>query len=107
MRWLHEVVRRRLGELDERLREMRRYRNELVTALAKWEERGDAPGHVCGLIEGADLRGGAGGETSLKRRGRCVRRPKLWRVTRSAAWTFIRRKPPGGASTACRRLKSP
>lgn len=55
MRWLHEVVRRRLGELDERLREMRRYRNELVTALAKWEERGDAPGHVCGLIEGSHL----------------------------------------------------
>ena len=63
---VREIVRRRLGELDERMREMRRYRNELASALAEWDERGDAPGHVCGLIEGADVRGGAG----LKRRGR-------------------------------------
>jgi DNA-binding transcriptional MerR regulator len=50
-----EIVRRRLLELDERMREMKRYRGELAAALAEWDEAGDAAGHVCGLIEGADI----------------------------------------------------
>lgn len=52
---VREIVRRRLGELDERMREMRRYRSELAAALAEWDEAGDAEGHVCGLIEGAHI----------------------------------------------------
>ena len=67
---VREIVRRRLEEMDDRMREMRRYRNELAAALAEWDARGDAPGHVCGLIEGTDIRGGAGEGKSLKRRGR-------------------------------------
>jgi len=52
---VREIVRNRLAELDERMREMKRYRNELATALNEWEQRGDVDGHVCGLIEGSNL----------------------------------------------------
>ena len=45
------IVRHRLEELDERMKEMKRYRNELSKTLEEWERIGDAPGHVCGLIE--------------------------------------------------------
>ncbi len=50
-----EIVRHRLEELDERMEEMRRYRRELGTALAQWEETGELDGHVCGLIEGTEI----------------------------------------------------
>lgn len=52
---VREIVRHRLEELDERLKEMRRYRRELGAALTKWEETGELDGHVCGLIEGTDI----------------------------------------------------
>ena len=52
---VREIVRNRLAELDERMREMKRYRKELASALAEWDERGDVPGHVCGLIEGSHI----------------------------------------------------
>lgn len=52
---VREIVRQRLDELDERLKEMRRYRKELGAALAKWEETGELDGHVCGLIEGTEI----------------------------------------------------
>jgi len=50
-----EIVRHRLEELDERLKEMRRYRRELGAALTQWEETGELDGHVCGLIEGTEM----------------------------------------------------
>ena len=49
------IVRHRLEELDERMKEMRRYRRELGAALAQWEETGELDGHVCGLIEGTKI----------------------------------------------------
>ena len=52
---VREIVRQRLEELDERLKEMRRYRRELGTALTQWEETGELDGHVCGLIEGTEI----------------------------------------------------
>jgi DNA-binding transcriptional MerR regulator len=52
---VREIVRHRLAELDERMREMKRYRNELATALTQWDQNGDVDGHVCGLIEGSNL----------------------------------------------------
>lgn len=52
---VREVVRRRLRELDERMREMRRYRDELAAALKEWDAAGDTEGHVCGLIEGTHI----------------------------------------------------
>ncbi len=53
---VREIVRHRLEELDERMKEMRRYRKELGTALTNWEETGELDGHVCGLIEGTEIR---------------------------------------------------
>ena len=52
---VREIVRRRLDELDERMREMRRYRKELAETLTEWDEIGRAPGHICGLIEAAEI----------------------------------------------------
>jgi len=52
---VREIVRSRLADLDERMREMKRYRKELASALAEWDEKGDVPGHVCGLIEGSHI----------------------------------------------------
>jgi DNA-binding transcriptional MerR regulator len=52
---VREIVRRRLGELDERMREMKRYRKELAETLSEWDKVGRAPGHICGLIERAEI----------------------------------------------------
>lgn len=52
---VREIVRERLTELDERLKQMRRYRNALARTLQLWDERKHADGHFCGLIEATDL----------------------------------------------------
>lgn len=52
---VREIVTRRLEELDERMREMRRYRKELAETLEEWNKVGRAPGHICGLIEGSHV----------------------------------------------------
>src|SRR5918997_2133971 len=52
---VREIVRRRMAELDERLRELHRYRKELKATLEEWDKVGRAPGHVCGLIEGSHV----------------------------------------------------
>ena len=67
---VREIVRRRLAELDERMKEMRRYRRELAAALAEWDERGDAPGHVCGLIEGTEIRHPISGQSRIGVKGK-------------------------------------
>jgi DNA-binding transcriptional MerR regulator len=48
---VREAARRKLAELDARLRELRRYRNELARTLEDWDERGIEEGQFCGLIE--------------------------------------------------------
>lgn len=48
---VREVVRNRLYELNERIEQMIKYRDELTAALAEWDEVGEMEGHVCGLIE--------------------------------------------------------
>jgi DNA-binding transcriptional MerR regulator len=53
---VREIVRRRLDDLDERMREMKRHRNELARALKNWDEAGDVEGHVCGLVEGTEIK---------------------------------------------------
>lgn len=65
---VRDIVRRRLGELDERMREMRRYRQELGDALDEWDRVGRAPGHICGLIEGTELEHGIGDAGKIKRK---------------------------------------
>lgn len=52
---VREIVRERLQELDERMKEMRRYRKELGEALVEWDKVGAIDGHICGLIEGTSL----------------------------------------------------
>ena len=52
---VRDIVRIRLQELDEHMREMRRYRNELAKTLAQWDKSGPVKGHICGLIEGAKI----------------------------------------------------
>ena len=65
---VREIVRRRLAELDERLRELHRYRKELQQTLAEWDEVGRAPGHICGLIEGSEVEHAAHRKEGLKGR---------------------------------------
>jgi DNA-binding transcriptional MerR regulator len=52
---VREAARRKLAELDARLRELRRYRNELARTLDDWDERGIDEGQFCGLIEHSHL----------------------------------------------------
>lgn len=52
---VRELVRQRLQELDERMQEMQRYRQELAATLAQWDEVGDSQGQICGLIEGSNV----------------------------------------------------
>ena len=52
---VREIVRSRLQELDERMKEMRRYRKELAAALAEWDAAEEKEGEVCGLIEGTAI----------------------------------------------------
>ncbi len=54
-RHVRELARRKLEELDRRLAELRRHRADLARTLAEWDERGEAEGHVCGLIEHSAL----------------------------------------------------
>jgi DNA-binding transcriptional MerR regulator len=54
---VREIVRGRLAELDERLAELERYRRDLAATLAEWDDMGDTPGHVCGLIESSHVEG--------------------------------------------------
>lgn len=65
---VREIVRHRLEELDERMREMRRYRKELAETLAEWDETGQAPGHICGLIESSHVEYSASKSKGLKGR---------------------------------------
>lgn len=52
---VREIVRQRLSDLDEHIRELRRHRRDLGVALSKWEVTGELDGHVCGLIEETEL----------------------------------------------------
>jgi DNA-binding transcriptional MerR regulator len=52
---VRSLVRQRLQELDERMQEMQRYRQELAATLAEWDEVGDSQGQICGLIEGSNV----------------------------------------------------
>jgi DNA-binding transcriptional MerR regulator len=69
---VREIVRLRMAELDERLRELQRYRKELKATLEEWDEVGRAPGQICGLIEGSHVEhaGHRHGDDELKRKKR-------------------------------------
>ncbi|MFN2455367.1 MAG: heavy metal-responsive transcriptional regulator [Pyrinomonadaceae bacterium] len=67
---VREIVRRRLQELDERMKEMRRYRKELAAALEEWDAAGDVEGHVCGLIETSNIGHGVKKSKGMARKNR-------------------------------------
>jgi DNA-binding transcriptional MerR regulator len=52
---VRRIARRKLDELDLRLKQLRQYRNELARTLVEWETKGSAAGKVCGLIEGSHI----------------------------------------------------
>ena len=52
---VRRIARRKLDELDRRLKQLRQYRNELAQTLADWETKGAAAGKVCGLIESSHI----------------------------------------------------
>ena len=52
---VRRIARRKLEELDQRLKQLRQYRNELARTLEEWERKGSAAGKVCGLIEGSHI----------------------------------------------------
>jgi DNA-binding transcriptional MerR regulator len=54
-REVRAMVKNRLEELEERIAQMTRYREDLSAELAKWEEAEEVEGHVCGLIEGSTI----------------------------------------------------
>jgi DNA-binding transcriptional MerR regulator len=78
---VRDLVRQRLAELDARLREMRRYRMALADTLAEWDRLGQAPGHICGLIEGTHF-APSGNETMPAKRA-----PTRQRATRGTPKT--------------------
>ena len=49
------IVRRRLAEVAERIKEMQRHHRELTRTLEEWDEVGRAPGNICGLIEATEM----------------------------------------------------
>src|ERR1700728_1466266 len=48
---VRRIARRKLDELDLRLKQLRQYRNELARTLTEWDRKGSAAGRICGLIE--------------------------------------------------------
>jgi DNA-binding transcriptional MerR regulator len=72
---VREIVRRRLNELDERLREMRRYRKELAATLEEWDEKGSADGDICGLIENSEMKAGQSPAAPVAPKRRQAKKP--------------------------------
>lgn len=73
---VRELVRCRMAELDERLHDLHRYRDELNSTLAEWDKVGHAPGHICGLIEGSEIEHAVPRQTEGLKRARRSTRPE-------------------------------
>jgi len=59
---VREIVQTRLKELEERIKQMNRYRKELTATLKEWDQIEHADGHVCGLIENSRIEHGISGK---------------------------------------------
>ncbi|MGH9769234.1 MAG: heavy metal-responsive transcriptional regulator [Blastocatellia bacterium] len=64
---VRETVRRRLAELDERMAQMRLYRDALAVTLKQWDEKGAADGDFRGLIESVEINAAKPERSNLKR----------------------------------------
>ncbi len=53
---VRQMAEARLGELEQRLTELKRFRDELRETVRAWECQGEADGVICGLIEGLEVR---------------------------------------------------
>ena len=49
---VRRLASQKLTALEERIRQLQRYRRELRQTVDAWQEQGEAAGEVCGLIEG-------------------------------------------------------
>lgn len=52
---VRDVVKNRLEDLNRKIEEMLRYRDDLKKVLQEWTAEGEVEGHVCGLIEGVNF----------------------------------------------------
>jgi DNA-binding transcriptional MerR regulator len=52
---VRRIARQKLEDLDRRLKQLRKYRNELAQTLVEWERKGAEAGKVCGLIESSHV----------------------------------------------------
>ncbi len=50
-----EIIRRRLDELNEKIDQLVKHRDEVTEALAEWDQKEQVDGHVCGLIEASHI----------------------------------------------------
>lgn len=66
---VREIVRARLRELDERLRQMQQYRDAMAQTLKSWDAKGAPAGRFCGLIESSEIKIAKPAD-NLKRRGK-------------------------------------
>jgi hypothetical protein len=44
-----------LSEVEQRINELKLYRKAIAETLEEWDAKGQAPGHVCGLIESSHM----------------------------------------------------
>jgi DNA-binding transcriptional MerR regulator len=65
---VREIVRRRLNEVEERIKELKRYRKAIADTLEEWDKLGQAPGHICGLIESSHVEHGVQPKKRLRRK---------------------------------------
>lgn len=67
---VREIVRRRLAEVEQRIEELKRYRKEISETLEEWDKLGQAPGHICGLIEHTHIEHAIRAEDKLGQKNR-------------------------------------
>ena len=55
-----DIIRRRLDELNEKIDQLVKHRDEVTEALKEWDQKERVDGHVCGLIEESHIETGPG-----------------------------------------------
>lgn len=55
-----DIIRRRLSELNEKIDQLVKHRDEVTEALTEWNQKERVDGHVCGLIEESHIENGPG-----------------------------------------------
>ena len=50
-----DIIRRRLNDLNEKIDQLLKHRDEVTEALKEWDQKERVDGHVCGLIEASHI----------------------------------------------------